>query len=243
MVSKRGLDRWLGPAVLVAQASLGCCGLGLAIRCHSSLLAPDAFPATPFPPQRTGAAQSWKHLCPTDRRTPPDIQSQSFLARARERLLPQVDSNLVLGRSGRCCHTSPISIASLFALDAACQIQGRRQRESHCIDSLCGTDNPHTVPRSAGSTKQSSIFIRLSNQPGPNNGISLVFRRVCVTARLCRRTFQLSPPHAVASSSTASTAAAAAAASALQDRPNLLDFLALLCFGIMTSPVSLSQPI
>lgn len=88
---------WLGkgdstggrPAVLVAQASLGCCGLGLAIRCHSSLLAPDAFPATPFPSttQQRSPAQPWNTCARTDARQP-DIQSQAVIIGQRQETAP-----------------------------------------------------------------------------------------------------------------------------------------------------------
>lgn len=151
-----------------SQASLGCCGLGLAIRCHSSLLAPDAFPATPFPPQRTGAALSWKHLCPTDARQPTNQPARQTSRVSHPWPDPErhcclkFDGNLVLGRSGRCCHSSPHLCCTFVCPRRRVPDTGTgRASRAIALTRLCGTDDRHTAPGSASSTKQSPILIHL----------------------------------------------------------------------------------
>jgi hypothetical protein len=174
---------------------------------------------------------------PTSPTSPPDSQT---LARARD-CYPQVDNNLILGRFGSCCEPSPPIHTSLhlcFPSTPACQRQARRQREKRA---LCIDRQRDTVPRSPQSYEAASHL---------ESSCQLVRPELTTSISSCEGflcPFETTLPNVSTSSARCclglNNHRRRCRRLNSQAWPDLLAPCSLYCFGIMTSPASLSQPI
>lgn len=171
-----------------------------------------------------------------DRRTPAsqparqtDRHQESVILGQGQRLLSSTRQQPhSLGTDpGGAANTSPISAAPLFALETVCQEQRDRARKPLAL-TLCAAPTTVTLFQDLPALPNNPHPNPSVNWPGPNIDIrSGSCEGLGATASLCRRTFQLSPPHAVASSSTASAAAHA------PDPPGPTQFPRLLCTSLL----------